>query len=331
MAVIAKSNIRLLGISLLIALLASVHSVNAQTVEARAVASADSLIIGGQLKLQLLLKIPSDFTAQWPDFGDTLNKQVEILSKSNLETLPIDNNQNVLMRQELTITTFDTGWINIPPIDIRFTPSGDSLPFVASTNPLIIRVFLPEVDTAAPIRTIKEIESQPITLAELLPWILGALVIALALWLGIRYYLRRKNQPISIAPLAPSPIPPHQLALEQLEQLRHEKLWQNGRVKEYYIRLSDIVRVYIESQFPVNAVEMTTAEIILGIKLLGINNEAKQKLQSALELADLVKFAKYRPDGMENELALNHVVDFVVESYASVAQAEESKSTEEES
>lgn len=323
MAAIARMIMRLKVITLLIALLPALQTVRSQTVEARAVASADSLLIGGQLKLQLLLKMPSGFTAQWPDFGDTLSKPVEILSKTEQETLPIDNNQSVLLRQELTITSFDTGWINIPPIDIHFAPAGDSLHFVASTNPLMLRVFLPDVDTTAPIRPIKDIEKQPITLAEILPWFIGAILLALALWLGIWYYLRRKNRPVSIAPIEVSEVPPHKLALEQLEQLRYDKLWQNGHVKEYYVRLSDIVRVYIEGQFTVNAVELTTPEIMLGIRLLGINDEARKKLQSALELADLVKFAKYRPNGVENELALNHIIDFVVESYASVVKTDE--------
>lgn len=330
MAAIAKTKMRLTVFALLITLQAALHSVHAQTVEARAVASADSLLIGSQLKLQLLLKMPPGFTAQWPVFGDTLSKQVEILSKTEQETLPIDNNQSVLVRQELTITSFDTGWINIAPIDIRFAPAGDSLRFVASTNPLMLRVFLPEVDTAASIRPIKDIEKQPITLAEILPWLLVAILLALALWLGMRYYLRWKNRPVSIEPIAASAIPPHQLALEQLEQLRYDKLWQNGRVKEYYVRLSDIVRVYIESQFTVNAVEMTTPEIMLGLRSLGINDEARQKLQSALELADLVKFARYKPDGVENELALNHIIDFVVESYAKVVKTDESVIKEEQ-
>jgi hypothetical protein len=320
---------RLLIISLLIAMLPTGNLMVAQTVEARAVAASDSLLIGGQLRLQLLLKMPSGFTAEWPAFGDTLNKHVEIVSKTATETLPIDNNQNMLMRQELTITTFDTGIITIPPIDIRFAPPGDSMRFVASTNPLMLRVFLPEVDTSAPIRAIKGIEKQPITLAEVLPWIIALILLALATWLGIRYYLRYKNRPVAIAPIEAPTIPPHKLAIDQLEELRHEKLWQNGRVKEYYIRLSDIVRVYVEAQFPVNAVEMTTQEIMQGLRPLGINEEARQKLQTALELADLVKFAKFKPTAMENDMAINHVIDFVIESYASVAEKDETINKEE--
>ncbi|MBK9292543.1 MAG: hypothetical protein IPM52_13100 [Bacteroidetes bacterium] len=321
--------IRILFCCLLMALMFLPAEIQAQTVEARAVASSDSLPIGGRIKLQLLLKLPSGFEAQWPELSDTLSKQIEIVSMTAPETLPIDNKQNVLMRQELTITSFDTGWVNIPPVNISFAPPGDSMRFVASTNPLTIRVFLPDVDPNAPIKDIKGIEKQPITLAEILPWLIGALVLALALWLGIKYYLKRRNRPVQLAPIEVPAIPPHKLALEQLEQLRYDKLWQNGQVKEYYVRLSDIIRVYIEAQFPVNAVEMTTPEIMQGIRPLGINEEARIKLQSTLELADLVKFAKYKPGNLENELALNHAIDFVVESYATVAQAAENNQKEE--
>ncbi len=60
-------------------------------------------------------------------------------------------------------------------------------------------------------------------------------------------------------------VPPYKTAIEQLEELRHKKLWQNGHVKAYYSEMTDIVRVYIENQFDVQAVEMTTDEILLGI------------------------------------------------------------------
>lgn len=320
---------RTLIISLLATLLTFSIRLQAQTVEVRAIATADSLSIGEQFKLQLLLKMPSGFDAQWPVFGDTLNKHFEIVSKTQVETLPIDNNQHVLMRQELTLTTFDTGYLKINPINIRFAPPGDSMRFVASTNPLTIMVLLPDVDPAAPIRAIKDIEKQPITLAEILPWIIALILVGLALWMGLRFYLRYKNRPVAITPLPSPTIPPHQLAIEQLEQLRHEKLWQAGRVKEYYVRLSDIVRVYIEAQFPVNAVEMTTQEIMQAIRKQSMNEEAKQKLQSALELADLVKFAKFKPSPIENDMAINHIVDFVVESFASLVETDQTHSKEE--
>ncbi|HMM11762.1 MAG TPA: hypothetical protein PKE03_06685 [Bacteroidales bacterium] len=321
---------KLITILFFLTWLSTGNQLNAQTVEARAITTSDSLLIGEHLQLQLLLKMPSGFKAQWPVFGDTLNKQIEILSKSEPETLPIDNNRNVLMRQNLTITSFDTGYISIPPIDFQFTPSGDTLRFIASTNPLMLRVFLPDVDTAAPIKPIKGIENQRITLAEVLPWILAIVFIAIALWLGIRYYLRYKNRPVAIAPIEAPAIAPHKHALEQLEQLRHEKLWQNGRVKEYYVRLSDIVRVYIEAQFPVNAVEMTTQEIMHGLRPIGINDEAKFKLQTALELADLVKFARHKPGAVENDMAINQIVDFVVESYAYASMNEDVSNDKEE-
>jgi len=93
-----------------------------------------------------------------------------------------------------------------------------------------------------------------------------------------------------------------------------KKLWQAGKVKEYYPELTDIVRVYIEDRFAVMAIEMTTHEILDGLKKHLINDEAMQKLRGSLELADLVKFAKANPTPLENDTCLNHGIDFVNET-----------------
>jgi bifunctional N-acetylglucosamine-1-phosphate-uridyltransferase/glucosamine-1-phosphate-acetyltransferase GlmU-like protein len=115
--------------------------------------------------------------------------------------------------------------------------------------------------------------------------------------------------------LPPKPkIPPYVTALEALETLRLKKLWQADKVKEYYSELTDIVRQYIEAQFGVQAVEMTTDDILYGLKNIGINAQAMGKLTNTLQTADLVKFAKATPHALENDTALSYSVDFVSET-----------------
>ena len=80
--------------------------------------------------------------------------------------------------------------------------------------------------------------------------------------------------------------------------------------------MSDIAREYIEGQFKVNAVEMTTDDILRDVKALDFPAEVYGKLKNSMELSDLVKFAKYTTSPLENDNAMAEMTDFVNESYA---------------
>jgi hypothetical protein len=322
-----KTNI-ILGFLLLVFAASGLRS---QTVEALGKLSADSISIGQHLFFELNMKVPGGFKVDWPVWGDTLTGNLEILQQGQTEVLPIDKDGNMIMRQQLVLTSFDTGWIYIPGIDIRFAPENDTNFYAAQSNPLMLRVGTVAIDTTATFKPIKTIESAPITFAEILPWIIGILGLAAILFAIVWFYMRRRNKPVELLPIPKPQIQPHLLALEQLEDLRHQKLWQNGKVKEYYTGLSDIIRAYIEAQFPVNAIEMTTHEILIGLQFSGINSDAMGKLSSALELADLVKFAKAQPSAIENDLSINHLIDFVNESHVAAQISKEKEVEKEES
>ncbi len=300
---------------LLGSLLVLFNQLNGQAVEAISKISADSLKPGERLIMEINMKAPEGFEVAWPDFQDTLAAGIEILDKTEIEQIPLDENGNVWMRQELTITIFDTGYHQIPSVNLSFKPAGDSSRFEASTPPLRVYVEPVVIDTTAGFKPIIGPRKEPITFAEVLPWIIGglglAVLVALIIWYFV--YRQRKEKPL---PVFQKPeIPPYTRALEALENLRHKKLWQNGKIKVYYSELTDIVRNYIEDQFGVPAVEMTTYEIIVGIKPLNINPEATNKLEHTLQLADLVKFAKMQPSALEHDLCLENIITFVKESH----------------
>jgi hypothetical protein len=145
------------------------------------------------------------------------------------------------------------------------------------------------------IKPIKPPLKAPVTLAEILTWVGLALVVA-AIAFGVYYFLlkKKKKEPLIKLRLKPS-IPPDEAALEALEALKLKKLWQSGKVKEYYSEMTDIVREYIELRFLIRALEMTTDEIRMAMHQSGIDGGAKVKLLQTLTLADLVKFAKEQP------------------------------------
>lgn len=320
--------LRILGLVLLA--LGMLSSAQAQNVEAVSSVSADTILPGQQLSFEINLKAPAGYTVEWPLWEDTLSKSIEIVDQQAVEQLPLGNDGSVWMRQQLTVTSFDTGVIQIPPVSLLFKPKGDTVKYEALSNALFLRVIPVAIDTAADFKPIKGIQKVPLTFMEILPWIIGLLGFALVVFILVWFFVRRQRKTTELPKFEKPKRAPHLTAIDALEQLRHDRLWQSGRVKEYYSQLTDIVRLYIEQQFQILAVEMTTDEIINATKPLGINQQATQKLIGTLQMADLVKFAKAQPTAMENDLSLDHMLDFVRESYGNIQLAHPDVSQENE-
>jgi len=136
------------------------------------------------------------------------------------------------------------------------------------------------------------------------------LLIAGVLYLLVRY-LHSRGKHISTLFRPTPPPPPHIVAIEALEKLRNEKLWQNNKHKLYYSGLSDILRTYLAGRFEVGAMEMTTDEIAEALRVVDIEQKSKMDLLSVLRDADLVKFAKATPEANDNELAYDKAFYFV--------------------
>lgn len=98
-------------------------------------------------------------------------------------------------------------------------------------------------------------------------------------------------------PEEPASHAPHELALRELEQLRGEDWLGRGEWEAFVVRLSDIVRRYLEGRFDLKAPEQTTEEFIREATLSSrLSTEHQRLTQSFLEQSDLVKFARWRPD-----------------------------------
>jgi hypothetical protein len=124
---------------------------------------------------------------------------------------------------------------------------------------------------------------------------------------------RKKKQPLFGR--AKPQIPPHVKALEALEALRAKHLWQQGRIKEYHSVLTDIVRIYIEGRFGVDALEMVTSEVLDAMRASGQLDEPNlEGLRRILQTADMVKFAKYNPLPDEHDGSFRSAVRFVNET-----------------
>ena len=289
-----------------------------QNVEVEGKVESQKVQVGKPFNLDLSLKVPYGWFVEWNDFSqDALSDQIDIIKRGNVERTA-DADSNVIVQQQLTLMTFDTGQIQLPAVGLTYAYSfDDPMRLQAFTEPIDLYATTMVVDTLQPYKPIVEPIAAPIQMKEVFPWLLAVLLLALAVF-GVWYWRKhRKTMVDAEGNIIRGPvIPPYDKAVGDLKRLREEKMWQSGKVKEYFSSLTDIAREYIEGQFCVNAVEMTTDDILEEIKPLHFSTEAYNKLKDTMEVADLVKFAKYSASNLESDTAMNNMTDFVNESYA---------------
>jgi len=131
-------------------------------------------------------------------------------------------------------------------------------------------------------------------------WLLLCLLILIALAAGIYFFLRhKKSPPVPLKPQVPE-LPSWEKAYQQLEALRQENLLDKGLFKEFFTRVADIARHYMENRFNIRAPHMSTEEFLYYLGITGHLNEPQKKaLKEFLNSCDMVKFAKYAPTPIE--------------------------------
>jgi hypothetical protein len=284
------------------------ESLTAQVIRVQAVIDSNTIDLGDQVHLTLTVEKPVGSVVEFPVFKDTLCGSVEILARGKIDSVLNQKDNEVILKQILTLTAFDTGLLYIDPIPILCRSGNGVDTFRSAPNYLEVRSF--PVDTTNTIRDIKGIYKVPVAVMEILPWALLAAILGLLVWF-IVYYLKKKkrNEPV-LARTIPAE-PPDIIALRELENLKSEKVWQQGRVKEYYSRLSDIIRAYLEKRYNIMALEQTSYEILLTAQDYVGKDGNYSLLKTLLRLSDLVKFAKALPEPDENMNQLENAILFV--------------------
>ena len=270
-------------------------------------ASIDStmLMLGDQTDLHLQVTHEASEQVQLPAFGESLQDGIEIVDKSAVDTAKLSDGRTQLT-QTLTLTSFKDSLFAIEPIAVT---SGEDTFW---TDPLALNVVQPfEVDSSLAITDIKDIERAPIWWWGIIRWILLAIgvfgLIYLAFWLWNKYHKAYEaEEPVDPELLRPA----DEVALEKLDEIKAAKIWKDGKVKEYQTELTDVVREYIGRRFEVHSTEKTSDETLREMKPL-IDKDLYARLKSMLQLADLVKFAKWTTTPDENESALITAYEFV--------------------
>lgn len=279
---------------------------SAQYVEVLAKFDTNQVRIGEVFHLDLSVEQPSGLNVNFPVIRDTLVDKVEVLGASAPDTLIMDDDI-LQIRQRFRLTCFDSGLYEIPPLVFEFR--ADNWSDSISTYPLFLLVNTVAVDSA--IYDIKSPIHMPVGFMEVFPYAIGGLALLVAVGFLVWYLRKRRKGESIFVPSIPEE-PAHVIALRELDELRGQKLWQQNEFKDYYSRLTEIVRRYMERRYKIQAMEMTSYDILKAWKDSGEDQHGLiSSLDRLLNLADLVKFAKEKPLASHNEENMERAYDFV--------------------
>lgn len=284
----------------------------AQSVTVDATIDSLQILIGEQAKIKLQVSLDADKRAIFPAYTDTIVRGVEVLDVAKPDTQLLNGGRRALITQEYTITSFDSALYYLPPMEVTV----DNKKYQSKALALKVYSVNVPLDPENPEEFFgpKTVMKAPFAWED---WYgaLACLVLLIPFGILIAYLIKRffDNKPIIRKVKVEPKLPPHQLAMQEIERIKSEKVWQKGMPKEYYTELTDAVRTYIKERFGFNALEMTSSEII--DKLLEVKDkEAISDLKELFSTADLVKFAKHNPLMNENDANLISAIDFINET-----------------
>lgn len=298
----------------------SMHLPAVADVSVTASLDSTSIMMGRIDTLRLIVQRDADRQGAFPLFNKisqagfvTLLGDTVELGVPRMDTVKREGNR-ITERLVVPVQVFDSGYYKLPPF--VYLTASDS---VASNQVelTVVPVKVGENDAIADYNDIVDPSDRsfwdwvPDWIYELWwLWLLLIVIVAAVAYFGKKY--RRTGKFISL-PEKPQP-KPWTVALERLEKLKAKNLWENGMEKEYFTELTDILRDYLNARFGINAMEMTSRQIMQTLADQSDVREKRGYVRKILDVADFVKFAKVRPLPADNVEAFDNAVNFVKET-----------------
>ncbi len=274
----------------------------------------DSVLLGDHFDLVMEVVSREGYAVGFPTITNIGEGKIELLKEEKIDTLGAENG-DYRLRKRWRMTSFEPAMYSIDSIGVLYS-DGRRIDTLFASEPLHLEVQMMPVDTAQ--KTIYDIKQPlkiPVLFGEVVEtggYVLGVLAVLAALVVAVVLVVRKIRRKGGEADKPQEPA--HIVAIRHLEMLHNQKLWQNGKVKEYYSRLTEILREYLVGRYGVGAMEMTTDEIVGAMKEVELSPKQISSLGTLLSESDLVKFAKYIPAEEYHEEAYNTVYYFVEES-----------------
>ena len=268
----------------------------------RAHVEPDSIMIGD--RFDYVIDVEKDLVqvVEFPEF-DLPSGEIELVESCPVDTLQREGRQ-LKLRKRYRLAAFEEGKFNLGTARVLYADK-NIIDTLQSADSVYLEVATFQIDsTSQSIYDLKAQKTLPFRFGEVagyVQWAVLALLILVAAAYAFHKWLERRGKHFADLFRPTPPLPPHVAAIQALEALHNQKLWQNNRHKQYYSGLSDIVRTYIAARWEIGAMEMTSDEIIEAMRGEERPDKARMDLTTILRDADLVKFAKATPDAEQNE------------------------------
>lgn len=290
----------------------------------KATLDSTRLIMGNVMAVRLDIVDRADSHATLLVDQNAMPPQIEPVDWVDGDTTSIGNGL-VEIKRSLIIQSFDSGVYTLPPFCL--VAGGDTV----KSNRLTLKVDPVDVSALKDINPIADPLPFESKWYDFLPdwlvdyWIFILVAIVLIAGGVCAYLIATRKVKVNILPQKKK-LPPHDIAMLRLNALKEAGLWERGQEKDYYTQLIDILRDYLQERFGINAMEMTSQQIV---KALSDNEDTKlpnRHMQHIVQIADFVKFAKARPLPDDNVKAFNNAMQFVEETRPMPTPEEETES-----
>ncbi len=325
-------NQRIKYILILLTCICSLHVQSKVTVTARL--DSVNLLMGKLTTLTLEVVQDKGNPGGFPMFRDVnpavgyvgvCGDSIELRTSYKADTIEIGSGR-IQINYQIPLQAFDSGSYRLPRF--VYVSESDS----ARSNALTLNVVPVKVTADDPIAGFAKVaEPEGAKFFDFVPdwladfwWIILLLIIlGIAAWWAVRRYKKEGT----VLPKKPEPTP-YEVAITALRKLKEKKLWEQGMEKEYFTDLTEILRVYLDRRFGINAMEMTSREIMDHLYHSDVKDK-REYMRQILNVADFVKFAKVRPLPADNIAAYDNAVRFIEETKPVPIEKQEDKPTPE--
>ena len=267
------------------------------------------ILIGEQFQYKVETSMPDNsFRLTWFSIPDSFGNFV-VVSQNKIDSFV--TNGNLIFSQELTLTSFDSGRVVIPPLTLTAEPlDADSL-YKLFTDTIPINVSFSPLDSVKTFHDIKNI----IEIKKEWPWwvwvlVAVGLVIIIFLIIFLIRVFRKKEK---IPDVLNAKLTPFDEAIKALNDLEKEQLLQKNEVKDFHSRLTEIFKRYITRKTNSYKFHLTSDEILMDLSEYGLKKDVLTRFANCLRMSNAVKFAKYIPPQNDSEDCLTQVREMIKE------------------
>lgn len=285
------------------------ENVAAQLPEIKTTITKNNILIGEQFQYKVESSMPDDsYRLTWFSIPDSFGHFV-IVSKNKIDSTTA--NGKIMLSQELTLTSFDSGRNTIPSLALIAEPLNADSSYTLLTDTLPVNVSFSPLDSVKTFHDIKGI----IEVKKEVPWWvwlligLGVVIIIFLIIFLVKVFRRREK----VAEIYDAKLSPFDEAMKSLKDLGSENLLQRGEVKDFHIRLTEIFKRYITRKTNSYKLHLTSDEILMELSSYGLEKERLSTFANCLRMSSAVKFAKYVPPVNESEVCLRETRDVIKE------------------